>query len=88
MSKSMQTQDSKPHDPAHAPGHRRLSVDPGGDPRHASSNSPQNSSALNRMAKADVIARNEKALRREIPGSSINAKGRDIGRVPMGGRGK
>lgn len=74
-------------DPAHAPGHRRLSIDPGGESRHGK-NSPENASAMNRMAKSDVIARNEKALRREIPGGSINAKGREGSRIPMGGRGK
>lgn len=74
----MSHKSQRPKDPAHAPGHRRLSLDQGGT-------SPQNANS-GRTSRADVFARNEE--RRNIPGGSIENKGHHVGRTPMGGRGK
>ena len=51
-------------DPAHAPGHRKLGPD--GTSSHLNSkNQPQNASAMNNNAKADVIHKNESSQRKQ-----------------------
>ena len=84
MSKSKRTQETKPQDLSHAPGHRRLEHQASGETRHGG-NSPQNASALNSMSRSDVMQRTE---RRDIAGGAIGNKGHGVGRTPMGGRGK